>query len=179
MGTPLPMSPCPAPVPLSVPGPRVKAGRHAQTTAGGMCQMWLLPALGMPLAVLWERQEQDGGKGRLGKTVRARYKVPTRHWSKSPRVFPRARSPTLLATPGCSVVPPPSSSAILGCCRRATPSPPCPSRRGTEPLNPAAVGHCHPPTLPGRCGSGVAGSGRAGQPSELRLFFALMLNTQR
>lgn len=72
--------------------------------------MWLLPALGLLVAILWERREQEGGKGPPGQpgTEPGRGSQPC--LGKIPEVF-CTRKLSTPATPGCSSVPTPSPNA--------------------------------------------------------------------
>lgn len=169
LGTPLPVSPRPASVPLGVPSPRANAGCHAQPTlpgcgdtAGGTGQIWLPPALGMPVAILWERREQEGGKGLPGQpgTEPGRASQPCP--GKISEVF-CTRKLSTPATLGCSSVPPPSPNAPA--IRGGAAAPPFPGRSRTKPLasrRQALATPCPVAGVPGLCGSGAAGSQREG-----------------
>lgn len=77
--------------------------------------MWLPPALGMPVAILWE---QEGGKGPLGQPSTETGMKSQPGASKISRCFFTSKNISIPATPGCSAVfpPPLNASAIQGCC---------------------------------------------------------------
>lgn len=159
------MSPSPAPVPLGAPSPGVSAGCHAQTmlpgcggTTGGTCQVRLLPALGMPVVILWERQELEGGKGPPGQTGTEPGTGSQPSAGKISEGF-CTNSPSLLlrAARRCSHLPP-SAPAIAGSRCRIAPSPPSPGRSRTKP--PPSHGRALPPPVPRPPCQGCAASAR-------------------
>lgn len=201
-GSRVPSGDTPARVPMSSPRPagcpqpqgecRLSCPAHAApscgATPGRTWQIRLLPVLGMPVAILWERREQEGGKGPPGQPDTEPGTGSQPGASKISEGFCMSKTtPSLLlrAAQRCPHLPPmplpPGGAAAVW---------PLPHRAlagaGPNPC-PAAVGNCHP--LPctrraravgQRCGGQPAGgSRRAGRPADPRLFVALMLNTQR
>lgn len=84
------MSPCLAPCPQAQSKCRLLCLAYTATflpTAGEMCQMWLLTALGMAVAIFWNRWEKE------------RKKVPWQEQDQT-RTLPRPGSGTPLPTPG-------------------------------------------------------------------------------
>lgn len=144
--------------------------------------MWLPPALGMPVAILWE---QKGEKGPLGEPSTETGMASQAGARKISGCFCMSKL-SIPATPGCSVVLPPplNAAAIQGVLQSHSPFPTGDGKSRTK-SHPASAGHYHPcpaPYVPKWCSSGSgSGSGMAGgsRPAELRLFAALMLNTPR
>lgn len=114
--------------------------------------MWLPPALGMPVAMLWE---QKGEKGPLGEPSTETGMASQPDARKISGCF-RMSKLSIPATPGCSaVLPPPlSAAAIQGVLQPHSPFPTGDGRSRTK-SHPASAGHYHPVLHP-TCPSGAA-----------------------
>lgn len=114
--------------------------------------MWLPPALGMPVAILWE---WEGGKGPLGQPSTEPGMGSQAGARKISGCFYVSKL-SISATPGCSAVPPPplNAPAIQGCCNQTAPSPLELAGVGQNPTQPQPG--TTTPALHPTCPSGAA-----------------------